>query len=473
MHSPPIYRSTFLLYSALGLAVLVLSGCDARDCLEIRDSGKKWVNVILISIDTLRADRLGCYGYERPTSPHLDRFARREAVLFEQAINTGGGTLPVHMSMLTSLPPTVHDVLPDNGNTLAPERITLAEQLREVGYTTLAFTGAGFTVAKFGFDQGFDLYDDAGGDFLKILPKTYAWLEQNRSEPFFLFLHTYDVHSDWKELPYDAPGGFNGLFTQDYSGDFDGCLFGECASELLALLNRKFQQRELTSEKLFTAEDLEFIQGLYDGGIAYVDQELGQLFRKLRGLGLYDESLIIVTSDHGEEFLEHGLFLHHQNYEEVARVPFLMKLPKSDNGGTRVPGLVSTLEVMPTVLDVVGVAPNPEVQGRSVLRLLEGGRAGRRWVYMAGGLEKLRTSRWSVLFDSSQTPVQLFDLEQDPGENQNLLGQYPDTATDLSLRYREVRRAQLAFRQTLEGTKGKAELSAEEIEDLRSLGYLN
>jgi len=458
----------------LALVVWVLFGCWTPGPSQTGQLQEEGINVILISIDTLRADRLGCYDYERPTSPNLDRFARQDAVLFEQAINTGGGTLPVHMSMLTSLPPTVHNVLPENGNRLAPERITLAEQLRDAGYTTAAFTGAGFTVAKFGFDQGFDLYDDAGGDFVKILPKIYEWLDQRpHSSPFLLFLHTYDVHSDWKKLPYDAPDGFNELFTKGYTGDFDGCLFGECASKLLALLNRKFQQRQSTPEELFTAEDLEFIQGLYDGGIAYVDRELGRLFQKLRELGLYDESLIIVTSDHGEEFLEHGLFLHHQNYEEVARVPLLMKLPGADHAGTRVPGLVSTLEVMPTVLEVVGLAPNPEVQGRSVLPMVAARRAARPWVYMAGGLEKLRTPRWSALFNASQKPVQLFDLEEDPGETHNVLEVHPDTAAELSRQYLKVRNAQVAFRRALDSSKGRAELGPEEKENLRSLGYLN
>src|SRR5439155_17158544 len=329
-------------------------------------------NVVLVSIDTLRADHLGCYGYHRPTSPNIDRFAN-DAVLFEQVVNTGGGTLPVHMSMFTSLPPIVHNVQPYNGRRLDAERITLAEQLKERGYTTAAFADGGWLRAQFGFDQGFDLYDDAGGGFRKIIPKVLAWIHTHREERFFLFVHTYDVHSGGRRLTYDPPEGFRGRFDLGYSGTFDGCRLRKCASKLLVWLNNHILDGKISGRNFFSAEELTYIVSLYDGAIAYADSEIGRLLDALTALDLYDRTLIIVTSDHGEEFLEHGLMLHWQNYEEQARVPLILKLPSSRVRRRRVPALVSTLEVMPTILDIVDVPPNGEVRGESMMPLLRGG----------------------------------------------------------------------------------------------------
>lgn len=452
----------------------ILLGCQEGDGPDTSPL-EGFPDIVLISLDTLRADHLGAYGYSRPTSPHLDRFAAEEAILFEEVLNTGGGTLPVHASMFTSLPPGVHQVWSESGNVLAPARITLAEQLSEVGYATAGFTGGGYTMGKFGLSQGFDTYDDAGGDFLKIMPKARRWLAERDEQPFFLFLHTYDVHSDWKRLPYDAPEDFNERFTQGYSGDFTGCMFGVCASELLATLNKRRTAGGPDLRELFSEEDLAYIEGLYDGGISYVDRELQRLLDYMKELGVYDRALIVVTSDHGEEFLEHSLFLHHQNFEEVARVPLLVKLPGGRGAGRRVSGQVTTLEVMPTILDLVGIEPNPEAQGRSLLPIVGGSFPARELVYIGGGLEKLRTDRWSVLFNQ-QGPVRLYDLRTDPGETRDLLPRHRELATSFHQQYREIQDHQRAARERLEaGSADETEvgLTPEEVERLRSLGYLD
>lgn len=467
------YSRTATAVAALAIAVTLL-GCSG-DTAGGADQGNRPPDILLISIDTLRADHLGAYGYSRPTSPHLDRFAAEEAILFEEVLNTGGGTLPVHVSMFTSLLPGVHQVWSESGNVLAPARVTLAEQLSAAGYATAAFTGGGFTLGKFGLSQGFDTYDDAGGDFLKIMPKARQWLAERPEQPFFLFLHTYDVHSDWKSLPYDAPEDFNERFTQGYSGDFTGCMFGVCASELLATLNKRRTGGGPDLRELFTEEDLAYMVGLYDGGISYVDRELRRLFDYMKELGIYDRALVVVTSDHGEEFLEHGLFLHHQNFEEVARVPLLLKLPGGRGGGRRVPGQVTTLEVMPTVLDLVGIEPNPEIQGRSLLPIVGGSLPARELVYIGGGLEKLRTAQWSVLFNQ-QGPVRLYDLRTDPGERRDVLSRHRELATSFHQQYREIQDQQRVARERLAAASAdgpEVGLTPEEVERLRSLGYLN
>lgn len=429
-------------------------------------------NVILISIDTLRADRLGAYGHPRPTSPHLDALAD-DGILFEQCINTGGGTLPVHASLFTAVPPETHGVWPSSGRTLDETWVTLAERLREQGYHTRGYTGGGFVRAAFGLAQGFDEFDDAGGDFEAIFPKLLDWLGSYQGGKFFLFLHTYDVHSDVKRLPYDAPGGFNDLFTGGGPGTFDGCRSGRCASDYLAWADEQLKTKKLRPEEVFSPAEIAYVSDLYDGGIAYTDRMLGLLFAQLRRLGLYDETLLIVTSDHGEEFFEHGGLLHHTNYEEVARVPLIVRLPGVAHGGRRLPQLVSTLEVMPTILDAVGIAPPPGVDGRSLVPLFSGDRAGRRLVHMIAG--KLRTERWSLIVDPFRfVPVELYDVRRDPYEKVNVLAEHPEVARELFAQHEAVRKREIQRRPPLPGSGAPPApvLTDAEVRQLKALGYL-
>jgi arylsulfatase A-like enzyme len=428
-------------------------------------------NVLLISIDTLRADHLGAYGYHRPTSPHLDRLAA-ESVLFDRCINTGGGTLPVHTSMFTSLPPTVHGIWADSQKGLDPARVTLAQQLKQGGYQTRGYTGGGFVRAVYGLGKGFDFFYDQGGDFKVEMPMLNQWLDGYRGGKFFLFLHTYDVHSDWARLPYDAPDGFNDLFTAGYHGGFDGCAEGRCASKLLVYYNQEIGSRRRRPDQIFTAEELAYVIGLYDGGIAYVDRELERLFERLKAMELYDKTLIVFTSDHGEEFLEHHLLLHDQNYEEEAHVPLLIRFPHAAEGGRRVAEMVSTLDLMPTILDAVGIAPNPEIRGRSVLPLLAG-RHGRDFVWIAGGLPKLRTPDWSLVA-AGRSPFQLFDLTRDPAEKHNVLAAHPAQGRELMRRMRSEERTEVDFANRLRHSGQETPIALAEWEKarLRALGYL-
>ena len=195
-----------LVFGAVWLS-LGLPGCGSADsslgtdtpesarAATTREYRCRDCNVILISIDTLRADHLGAYGYGRDTSPHLDAFAR-ESVLFEDFVHSGGGTVASHLTMLTSLYPANHGIrgLGDD-RVLDPDRVTLAEQLRAANFETAGFTDAGWMKGRFGFAQGFERFDDEGGHLPTILPKVRRWLDENANRRFFLFLHTYDVHS--------------------------------------------------------------------------------------------------------------------------------------------------------------------------------------------------------------------------------------------------------------------------------------
>jgi arylsulfatase A-like enzyme len=429
-------------------------------------------NVILVSIDTLRADRLGAYGYPRPTSPHLDALAR-EGILFEQCINTGGGTLPVHASLFTSVPPETHGVWPSSDRTLDERYVTLAERLHEQGYHTQGYTGGGFVRATFGLAQGFDQFDDGGGDFEAIFPKLLPWLDSHRAEKFFLFLHTYDVHSDVKRLPYDAPGGFNSLFAGAGPGTFDGCRNGFCASDYLAWADRQLKSKELRPEEVFSGPEISYVSDLYDGGIAYVDRMLGLLFNRLRQLGLADKTLLVVTSDHGEEFFDHGGLLHHTNYEEIAHVPLIIRLPRGAHGGRRLHQLVSTLEVMPTILDAVGIASPPGIEGRSLVPLFDGQGPGRRLVHMIAG--KLRSERWSLFVNLERSvPIRLFDVQRDPHEKENVLDRHPEVVREMYAQYEALRKREIQRRLPLAGAAAPPPpvLTEAEVAQLKALGYL-
>jgi len=270
-------------------------------------------NVILISIDTLRPDHLSAYAYKRATSPNIDGLAK-DGALFKNTIAQANWTIPSHMSILTSLNPSVHKV---NGrNKLDSSRITmLTEILRNNGYYTVGFvdTTPYFNRDRFGFETGFDLYDDrnrqntGGGGISKINGKVFEFLDNKYNEKFFLFLHIFDVHG-----PYEPPSPYDKMF---YSGDEN-----DPDNHSLDFVKKLGCHDYL---KLDGITDLEYVISSYDGGIAHVDSELGKLFDRLRELGIYDNTLIVVTSDHGESLLDrqfwvgHGMFL----YDDEVKIP--------------------------------------------------------------------------------------------------------------------------------------------------------
>ncbi len=430
-------------------------------------------NVVLISIDTLRANRLSLYGYERPTSPRLEAFAA-EAIVFDRFYHNGGGTLPSHMTMMTSLHPRTHGVRVQNGRVLESERLTLAELLHDAGYSTGAFVDGGFMIKKFGFDQGFEIYNQDGGHLERILPKVYRWLGEHSSERFLLFVHTYDVHSETGRLPYECPGDFTHRYTGAYDVDFDGCRGGRCASDLLTHSNIEIKKGPRPRLEIFSEKEIGFLGALYDGCINYVDERISELLDHLREAGLYDDSLIVITSDHGEEFAEHGLFLHAQpGFEEITRIPLIVKLPGAPAtaapAGLRIPHLAAVVDLMPTILDVLDLPVPEQAQGRSLMPAVLRGEAVRDAVQIGN---VLRTPRWKY-FGKRQ---ELYDLEADPGERRDLAEREAGLAEDLRRRtHRLQRRNKLLFTEFQERLASGGEtvgLTEKEIEALKALGYL-
>lgn len=426
-------------------------------------------NVILLSIDTLRADRLSLYGYRRPTSPGLELFAQ-EAVVFDSFYYNGGGTLPSHMSMMTSLHPRTHWITPQNQRILEEERETLAEILSSHGYASAGFSDGGWMRSQFGFAQGFDRYDDEGGGFEAILPKARQWLDSALGRPLFLFIHTYDVHSKAEGLPYHCPGDFWSRYTKDLRVDFDGCKGERCATALLSWVNSKVRDEGLSPHRILSKDEIGYVSALYDGCINYADSQLSEFFEFLRQRGVYDRSLIVVTSDHGEEFAEHGMMIHDQGgFEELARIPLVVKLPRSQAGGTRVQSLAAMVDLLPTVLDCLGIPAPAQTQGFSLLPVIAGAESPRTDIHM---YSVLRTRRWKYFSEEKR----LYDLEADPRERTNVYHSEMSTVHKLEERVRGLIQIDIdefdKFTASRSDANASINLSEEQLRELRALGYL-
>lgn len=320
---------------------------------------------LLISIDTLRADHLGCYGYERETSPFIDSLAARGTV-FENAYVQLPGTLPSHMSIFTGLYPSQHNVFPPDG-VLADSIPTLPEVLRAHGFRTAGHTEGGYMHGGYGFARGFEEFDHSAWRVETDLTRTFArgleFLQQVGSdEPFFVFIHTYAVHDPYADVRMvDAhfPEAYASLYWQGPPPP--GAV--EPTGPLLGQLNAR--------GVLPDAEVREYYRAGYDAQIRYLDDVLADFFGALESLGLMDEMTVVLTSDHGEEFAEHGKLLHTQIYRETLHVPLIVVAPDTP-AGRRIPRLVQSVDIAPTLFDLAGVEAPAGLSGVSLVPLLAG-----------------------------------------------------------------------------------------------------
>ena len=379
-------------------------------------------------IDTLRADHLGVYGYDRPTSPNLDRFAEESTVFLDAQAQTSWTRTAV-LSLFTGLLPQVHGVN-QRDQALAPEVETLAELLSASGYETLGFYTNGNVDAAFGLDQGFDHYqylrESRERQSFHLLADTlnswaFRWLDdrppRDEREPFLLYLHATDPHA-----PYTPPGEFYERFA---SG----------VDPALGLID---QVHDISAGRREAPPGTaEAWRDLYDGEIAFVDHHFGRFVERLRDLGLYDSSVIIVLSDHGEEFGEHGGWEHGKTlYGEQLRVPLLIKLPDGAGAGRRVDARANQIDVLPTLLDLLRIA-GPVVDGRSLLPEILGlaspdDEPPPSFAYLRLGERHARSvierGFKRIVDDTATRPAlahQLFDVASDPLETQDLTGQNP------------------------------------------------
>jgi arylsulfatase A-like enzyme len=451
-----IYISVLLLF--------FLSICSW--CISTTQAGSPQ-GIILISLDTLRADHLSLYGYHRNTSPSIDAFAK-ESIVFERAVVQAPTTLESHMSIMTSLYPSFHDTWPESFP-LAGEHMTLAELLLEGGYRTAAFVDGGYLRGVYGLKQGFGLYDDEGGGIVSILPKVKKWLNDNKSDPFFLFIHSYDIHS-----PYKPPPPYNRIF-HDFT--YTGHLFPSTGT-LMKVAGNELQLND---------EDLRHFIALYDGGIRYTDEKIGEFLSYLSELALIEQSLIIITSDHGEEFKEHGGVLHRQlYYRPELHVPLIIRIPKYPKKQIRLNELVQSIDLLPTILDIAGLHSHPKAQGRSLLPLIK---RKKNFLYRffwrvfhpfrrdshTSFAENIKDRKYSIIADDYQmihhTPsrsMQLFNIKVDPLAQNNIAKDHDTRLERLLSEYQE----------TYSGIPGYSEMPHIELdeqtrEQLKALGYLD
>jgi len=422
--------------------------------------------IILISLDNLRADHLGVYGYQRNTSPFIDSFAK-ESIVFNNAVVQSPWTLPSHMSIMTSLYPSFHGVR-KYPNFLNDEEVTIAELLKEAGYETAAFTDGGFMAASFGFDQGFDIYEDQRIGIANILPKVKAWLNSNKSSPFFLFIHCYDIHN-----PFNPPPPYNSMFHDfPYTG---------------RLLPSPKVFRAITKNKLKVNEDdIRHFIALYDGGIRYTDAMIGEFLTYLQNSGIMNQSLIIITSDHGEEFMEHGQFGHKQlHYRPMLQVPLIIHIPNYPKKEIRIQELVQSIDLLPTILDIVDLPAFPEAQGRNLFPLIKRHKSRLRrslWKVFhpfakqpnISFSENIQIDQWSIINNDYQmitnfktSSVQLFNLKADPMGKMDRAKDHGDITGQLFSKWEE-----------LHGTKSNNSLSLINLDEetskqLEALGYVD
>jgi arylsulfatase A-like enzyme len=346
------------ILAALGL-VFALAGCGGDAASEPPSARERAPRAtrgyVVLSIDTLRADHLGCYGYPRPTSPFLDSLAKR-ATLFEEAYAQYPSTLVSHMSMFTGLHPREHGVVPPN-TVLSPEVETLPEVFQRHGFRTAGFTEGGYMRGSFGFRRGFDEFAARDRNRARTVEQTFGrgvrFLNTlGPDDRFFLFLHTYAVHA-----PYDAPERYREPF---WTGPPPA---GAIPATPPALSRHNAQGGPLPQPVLH------WLRALYDAGIRQTDEVVKGFFADLERLGLADDVTVIVTSDHGEEFQEHGLLNHTQLYREVMRVPLLVIHP-DQRSAVRHPGVVQLVDLAPTLYELARLKPSGRPSGVSLAGLL-------------------------------------------------------------------------------------------------------
>ncbi len=402
-------------------------GAWAAPELAVRGVRESGVNVILLSLDTLRADHLSSYGHARPTSPNLDALAGR-GYRFATAVSQAPWTRPSHRSMLNGLYPS------SDGGLESPD---LAELFWQQGLRTFALTGGGQLDTKFGFGPGFETYQ--GQEWLREPEQLFRRLDARPGNRFFLFLHSWEPHDPYEDGRFAA-----GLPAGRIGARFDHALYRKLGEQL-------------------SDEEKAYAEALYDGDIARADEGIRELLDGLERRGLLDQTVIAITSDHGEAFWEHGVWRHGQNvYEHQIRVPLILWVPPAVRarhgfgelaaGGAVIEDQVALIDLYPTLLELAGVRFEHRVQGRSLLPLLRGGRLPPRDVISEDvnvkGVERksLRSERTKLIqtfphdLERDFGPeLLLFDLGRDPGEQRDLAAKLPEAAALLRARLTALR----------------------------------
>ena len=471
--------------SAAGHLQRALAGLSLIQALASCSAGSPptFDHIVLISIDTLRADHLGSYGNERVETPRIDAFAS-EGVLFEQHVSVAPVTLPSHTSLMTGTYPRTHGT-PRNGFIVDESNTLLAERLRDAGFTTAGFVSAVPLASSFGFAQGFDSYDEPvrrvlGNDRDPAITRRADWMTDRvlqwldeggaQAERLFVFVHYFDVH-----YPYENGEPWDSMYRDEDMPDAGGSM------QDLHRLRRAFRRSDPEAAGLSRAR-----AAAYAGGVTWTDGQIGRLLDGLAERGLLDRSLVILTSDHGEtmdshpeELWDHGLTL----FEETMHVPLILRFPSGWQAGRRVSQLVANIDLAPTLLEWLSLPPLEEASGTSFAPLVAGGTLPPRAPVFLEAMEpsdKLadagalrwrnerkrraaRSQQWKLLFQPWNGEVRAYDLLLDPGETVPLAPGAP-----------EPRQLQLDLEEWAAGPvrpERREALDPETREQLRALGY--
>ncbi|HSB16572.1 MAG TPA: sulfatase-like hydrolase/transferase [Bryobacteraceae bacterium] len=458
-------------------------------------------NILLYLVCTMRRDHMSLYGYPRDTTPFLKTLGSA-GVVFEDAHAQAAWTKASVPSLMTSLSAYATGIVREN-DTIPSGATTLAEQLRRAGYVTASFVTSPFAGKASGLDRGFDYVaehrliqrmrseeTDRGTDSAALNKVLAAWLERYWDEPFFLYAHSNDPHA-----PYDPPAEFEAKFanpaeTAQFNRDYgllrDRHMYGGGAT-----ISRADCLRKGIHPDRFLRRAIE----RYDAEIAHNDSSIERLAGKLKELGILDNTLIIVVSDHGEEFWEHGWTGHgHSLYQELTQVAWLMWNPKMLPSPKRIGEPVQLMDLVPTVLDLLKIRPSITLKGQSLLPLLRGKTFERKTPVMASrfahpgakphgfvpenrtGTFALITRDWKLIWRdqarlSALPEIELYDRRTDQAETRNVSAQYPEVVRRLKAEMDQWVEAQKPVRK-LVGATGHTSLSPEAIERLRSLGYI-
>jgi arylsulfatase A-like enzyme len=506
MGSRGIRRAALLLLLCTGVACSrgdapTPSGSDSATSAAV-DAPRPRI-IVLVSIDTLRADHLGVYGHERFTSPVLDGLAAQGA-LFLDASAPAPWTLPSHVSMLTGLHPGMHGVRTQR--TRVPDDLpTLAAWLEEAGWQTAAVVNSTWLNRDtLGVTRDFTHYEavqaisDKRSPTTWVTDRTIEWIRELADRPLFVFAHYYDVHADYASMP-----DYERLFVTPYDGPADGTLWqlqiAKLEDEYVEMCHRDFNPEKCnfgskdvprwvdsSVERLrFDAADIRHLEELYDAGVRQMDAELGRFLRLLDDTGRAEETLLLVTSDHGEEFYDHGRVEHFlTQYQELLHVPLIVRGPGVP-AGVRIETPVSLVDVAPTILAAAGIEAPPGLEGMDLAPLWRGepdapfvdrylyGEApgGLVWQDIAAGVapvyRSVRKGRYKLVHEANHDTVALYDLASDPAEQHDVAVEHPEVVAEL--------RAALEARTAAIGEAGSgpaAELDPEEAERLRALGYI-
>jgi arylsulfatase A-like enzyme len=434
-----------------GCSALLLScllGCAPAE----REAGAR-PNILLIVIDALRAGHLGCYGYERETSPTLDRIAA-SGVVFETAIAPSSTTIISMASLFTSLHPVQHGVRystvyrqtrwgpeeihekdPAQVQALNEQLTTLAEILSGQGYETLGVMTNPFLWESLGFSQGFRSYEEGEMDSDEVVDRFLDWLEESDDSPFLAYLHFMDVHS-----PYQPGRPYNTMCGPGKSG-----LSQKQIEEILKQSNESEDSPSDVIKRGKIRLDPEYFQtvvGLYDGCIRRVDDSLGRLFHHLETTGRLKDTVVAITADHGEEFMDHGRMGHGRLlYDNLIRVPLILSPPGGSAAGQRVMETVSLLDLMPTLLELGGVPVPDGLSGRSLVPFILPEMRETRESQPAFGEQSTRDARKESIRTDDFKLIRTFRFE--PIEAETKLAEGGETALDGQLRLRKLRRIRI------------------------------